>query len=146
MSDKESQTPRVFFMRHGKLIDPARLLQVIVSPRLRAQRTLKLFLPICDAVDQSPEVIYTEDMAESKQQVTKRVDKVISQICAIQHPYMNGEGPADVLVVAHGTIIRCLWKRWIGKDLEYDLLTTLAPGATGILRCVDFENTMILVL
>ncbi|KAK4243510.1 histidine phosphatase superfamily [Corynascus novoguineensis] len=70
---------------------------------------------------------------ESMQQVTERLDRLISQIRLIQKPYMNGEKPADVLLVAHGLILRCFLKRWLGLSLDFPLEMMLAPGAIGVL-------------
>ncbi|KAL2194969.1 putative phosphoglycerate mutase [Corynascus similis CBS 632.67] len=70
---------------------------------------------------------------ESMQQVTERLDRLISQIRLIQKPYMNGEKPADVLLVAHGLILRCFLKRWLGLSLDIPLEMMLAPGAIGVL-------------
>lgn len=140
---------------NGKLLDPHRLAQVFVSPRVRAVTTLQLLLPDCNII--ADKIIYTERIAEwhygdyegltalqisdlrkhkgldqsrewdiwrdgceggeyvllwssavlwlslinlrSAQQVTERVDELISQINGVQKPYMGGEKPADVLVV-----------------------------------------------
>ena len=38
-------------------------------------------------------------LPRSAQQVTKRLDCLIAQIRGIQAPYMNGEKPADVVLV-----------------------------------------------
>jgi probable phosphoglycerate mutase len=47
----------------GKLIDPCRLIQVFVSPRLRARKTFKLLLALSSGVI-AGKVTYTEDIAE----------------------------------------------------------------------------------
>lgn len=64
---------------------------------------------------------------------------------------MNGEQPADVVVVsnstslepkevidkiqvAHGMSLRCFVKRWLGYPLDMPLALMLSPGAIGILR------------
>ncbi|GKT88571.1 phosphoglycerate mutase [Colletotrichum tofieldiae] len=65
---------------------------------------------------------------ESMQQVTERLDRIISQIREIQSPYMNGEKPVDVLIVAHGLILRCFWKRWLGLPVDSDLQMNFALG------------------
>ncbi|KAF2125638.1 putative phosphoglycerate mutase [Dothidotthia symphoricarpi CBS 119687] len=70
---------------------------------------------------------------ESKQQVTGRLDRLISQIKEIQKPYMRGEKPADVLLVAHGLILRCFLKRWLGCSINDPLEMILAPGAIAVL-------------
>ncbi|KAK2038226.1 phosphoglycerate mutase-like protein [Colletotrichum somersetense] len=195
MSDRESQTPRVFLVRHGetewakqgrytgitnidltpagvaqvsstakslvgagKLVDPTRLAKIIVSPRKRAIHTLELLLP---SLSGEPEVTLTEEIAEwdygdyegmktdeirelrrqrdldanrpwniwsdgceggeSKDEVNKRLDRIIVQIREIQRPYMNGEKPLDVLL------------RWLGLPVDFDLSMILAPGAIAVL-------------
>ncbi|KAK5633443.1 hypothetical protein RRF57_009157 [Xylaria bambusicola] len=70
---------------------------------------------------------------ESRQQVTERLDRLISQIRDIQKPYMNGEKPVDVLLVAHGLILRCFVKRWLGFSVDFPLQMILAPGAIAVL-------------
>ncbi|KPM46541.1 hypothetical protein AK830_g61 [Neonectria ditissima] len=70
---------------------------------------------------------------ESTQQVTERLDRLISQIRKVQGPFMNGEKPVDVLVVAHGHILRCFVKRWLGYSIDFPLLMILAPGAVAVL-------------
>ncbi|KAK6857542.1 hypothetical protein PG995_006369 [Apiospora arundinis] len=119
----------------GKLIEPSRLVHILVSPRKRARTTLELLLPHLS----EKKVNVTEDIAEwdygdyeglkageirdlrkgrgldmdkkwniwrdgceggeSMQQVTLRLDRLISEIREIQRPYINGEQPADVLIV-----------------------------------------------
>jgi probable phosphoglycerate mutase len=70
------------------------------------------------------------------QQVTERLDRLIARIRDIQRPHMNGEKPADVVVVAHGMSLRCFVKRWLGYPLDMPLALMLSPGAIGILRYV----------
>ncbi|KAI1358917.1 putative phosphoglycerate mutase [Xylaria arbuscula] len=70
---------------------------------------------------------------ESRQQVTERLDRLILQIRDIQKPYMNGEKPVDVLLVAHGLILRCLVERWLGFSVDSTLQMMLAPGAIAVL-------------
>ncbi|KAK1656768.1 putative phosphoglycerate mutase [Colletotrichum godetiae] len=211
MSDKKSQTPRVFIMRHGetewsrarrltgsteidlneegeqqvaamakayagagKTIDPNRLGLVVVSPRKRARRTLDLFLPMSDDGNQKPEVVVDDNVAErdhgdyeglpkeeiqekrwamgldegtkwniwrdgcaggeSNQQVTERVDRVISQIRDKQSTYMNGEKPADVLVVSHGSILAVFAARWDGTDATHGRRYFLPPAGIARLK------------
>ncbi|KAI0598742.1 phosphoglycerate mutase [Biscogniauxia sp. FL1348] len=70
---------------------------------------------------------------ESAQQVTARLDGLISEIRSIQEPYMNGEQPVDVVLVAHGHILRAFVKRWLGYPLDAPLVMMLSPGAIGVL-------------
>ncbi|KAF2789397.1 putative phosphoglycerate mutase [Melanomma pulvis-pyrius CBS 109.77] len=70
---------------------------------------------------------------ESKQQVTERLDRLILHIKETQKPYMRGEKPVDVLLVAHGLILRCFVKRWLGLSIDNPLPMILAPGAIAVL-------------
>ncbi|KAH9898726.1 putative phosphoglycerate mutase [Xylariomycetidae sp. FL2044] len=70
---------------------------------------------------------------ESTVQVTERLDRLIAQIRDIQQPHMNGGKAVDVLVVAHGLILRCFVKRWLGFPVDFALQMMLAPGAIAVL-------------
>lgn len=45
---------------------------------------------------------------------------------------MDDGEPADVLLVAHGHILRAFVKRWLGYPLDFKLLLMLEPGGVGI--------------
>ncbi|OHW93293.1 phosphoglycerate mutase [Colletotrichum incanum] len=149
----------------GKLVDPDRLAQVIVSPRKRATHTLELFLPSLrspGALDGGPNVIYSEDIREwdygeyegmTTSQIRESREKKgldvhtpwniwrdgceggesKQQIREVQRPYMNGEKPVDVLLVAHGLILRCFWKRWLGYAIDFEVSIIFSPGAISVL-------------
>ncbi|KAL2281227.1 hypothetical protein FJTKL_11674 [Diaporthe vaccinii] len=70
---------------------------------------------------------------ESMQQVRQRLDRLISRIRDIQKPSMKGEKPADVLLVAHGLILRCFVKRWLGLEVDSNLQMMLPPGGIAVL-------------
>ncbi|KAJ0419566.1 phosphoglycerate mutase [Aspergillus carlsbadensis] len=160
-----------------KLLDPAQLAHVFVSPRLRAQTTLNLLLGRFTV----GKVICTDDIAEwdygcyegltereirdrrkgqgldveedwsvwrdgceggeSSEQVTARLDRIISRIKDIQKPYMKGVGPANILLVAHGLILRCLVKRWLGFPIDFNLLMIFDPGAIAVLSYKNNDIT-----
>lgn len=46
---------------------------------------------------------------------------------------MHGDGRADVLLVAHGHILRAFAKRWLGVAMEAPLSMVLEAGAVGVL-------------
>ncbi|KAI1506634.1 phosphoglycerate mutase [Biscogniauxia marginata] len=171
----------------GRLIDPARLARVWVSPRRRARQTFQLLFgtdnndsgasgsgaPSSEFVIDADRVVLTGDIAEwdygdyeglltseirarrkekgldqerewdiwkdgceggeSAQQVAVRLDRLVSEIHDIQGPYMNGEQPVDVLLVAHGHILRAFVKRWLKYSLDAPLPMMLSPGAIGVL-------------
>jgi probable phosphoglycerate mutase len=75
---------------------------------------------------------------ESAKEVTDRLDGIISKIKEIQGTYMHGtymhgEEGVDVILIAHGHILRAFAKRWIGFDLGMRLPMMLGPGAVGVL-------------
>lgn len=72
--------------------------------------------------------------SRSAQEVTDRIDDLIREIRAIQKDNMHGENPSDVLLVAHGHLLRAFTKRWLGYPLEFPLSLMLDPGAVGVLR------------
>ena len=47
---------------------------------------------------------------------------------------MHGEKHCDVLLVAHGHLLRAFTKRWLGYPMEFPLSMMLEPGAVGVLR------------
>ncbi|KAI1008139.1 hypothetical protein K3495_g88 [Podosphaera aphanis] len=156
-----------------KLIDPSRLVRVLISPRTRARRTFELLFgrPDYDRIQEKSEIV--EDLCEwdygayeglltaqirtlrkergldtekpwniwvdgceegeSAVEVTNRLDRIITQIRKIQGPSMFGEKPADVVLIAHGHILRAFAKRWIGFELGMRLPMMLEPGSIGIL-------------
>jgi len=58
---------------------------------------------------------------ESATEVASRLDRVIAKIKEIQGPYMHGEKGVDVILIAHGHILRAFAKRWIGFTLGMKL-------------------------
>ncbi|KAF2496039.1 phosphoglycerate mutase [Lophium mytilinum] len=157
----------------GKLIDPARVVRIFVSPRKRTKQTFKHLFGSSEITITHDRVTLTEDITEwdygdyegllegqiradraergldkekrwdiwrdgceggeTGQQVTERLDRSISTIRDIQRPHMHGEMAADVVLVAHGLILRCFVKRWLGYPLDMPLQMMLSPGAIGIL-------------
>ncbi|KAF2744352.1 putative phosphoglycerate mutase [Sporormia fimetaria CBS 119925] len=164
----------------GKLLDPDRLVQVFVSPRVRAVRTFELLLQPSSGVVEG-KVTYTDDITEwnygnyegltdqeirlkrrekgldlekewniwsdgceggeSKEQVTVRLDGLITKIKEIQEPCMRDGKPADVLLVAHGLILRCFVKRWLDKPIDESLEMVLNPGAIAVLSYKNNDIT-----
>ncbi|KAI6248637.1 Sedoheptulose 1,7-bisphosphatase [Erysiphe necator] len=76
---------------------------------------------------------------ESPTEVTDRLDKFIIQIKEIQKLQMHEENSADVVVIAHGHILRAFAKRWVGFELSMNLRMILEPGAIGVLS-YDHNN------
>lgn len=143
------------------LVVPSQITQIFVSPRRRALRTLEILgLPQGIPVEQT-ELICEWDYGDyegltSKEinektgttwnvfrdgcpngddqvSITKRVDALISRIRTI-HAEAEAKGStADVLVVAHGHILRSFAARWIGDSVVNG--TRFAYGAGGAVRC-----------
>ena len=70
---------------------------------------------------------------ESPKEIAGRLDRVIAKIREIQGPYMHGKKPVDVVIVAHGQILRAFAKRWLGFEIGVKLPMMLEPGAVGVL-------------
>jgi sedoheptulose-bisphosphatase len=66
---------------------------------------------------------------ESPAEVTQRLDRLISKITAIQSDALkDGDRKSDIIVVAHGHILRAFVKRWLGFELSTKLELMLEPG------------------
>lgn len=68
----------------------------------------------------------------SPEQVTNRIDSVISDIRAIQSSHMHDEMPKDIVLVAHGLFARCFAKRWLGYDLSSGPNHMMEPGGLAV--------------
>lgn len=85
-------------------------------------------------------------MPRSPQEVTERLDHLIKDIRDRWHsPVLEkkneGSGGAesssgDVLIVAHGHILRAFALRWAGQELHDGPAFLLEAGGVGTLRCV----------
>ena len=70
---------------------------------------------------------------ENPAEIKIRLDSVIAKIREIQRPYMHGEKPVDVVLIAHGQILRAFARRWLGFEVGVKLPMMLEPGAVGVL-------------
>ncbi|GAM89633.1 hypothetical protein ANO11243_076720 [Dothideomycetidae sp. 11243] len=76
---------------------------------------------------------------ESPQQITKRLDEVIAEIRTKFHAHAIGKPkgsvkqPFDVLIVAHGHILRAFAARWVNKDIAENPSLILEAGGVGTL-------------
>ncbi|KAF2017251.1 phosphoglycerate mutase-like protein [Aaosphaeria arxii CBS 175.79] len=79
---------------------------------------------------------------ESPDDVTKRLDELIAEIKQKWHAGRFGKDsgwkgkdgvPNDVLIVAHGHILRAFVSRWVGKDLKDNPSLILEAGGVGTL-------------
>lgn len=81
----------------------------------------------------------------SPEQVTERLDRLISEIREKWHKPAIGQPKekdvqGDVLIVAHGHILRALAMRWAGKSLQDGPAFLLEAGGVGTLRCVILDK------
>ncbi|PQE33460.1 phosphoglycerate mutase protein [Rutstroemia sp. NJR-2017a WRK4] len=81
--------------------------------------------------------IWTEgcEGGESAEAVETRLESLIQQIYKLQTPHMDGKSgqPADILIVAHGHILRAFTKRWLRYAMDFPFLMMMEPGAIGIM-------------
>ncbi len=73
--------------------------------------------------------------------MTRRLDRLIEDIKARWHSKVMGDGkgkgedgPRDVLIVAHGHILRAFAMRWVRKELPDNPSFLLEAGGVGTLR------------
>ncbi|KIV92339.1 hypothetical protein, variant 1 [Exophiala mesophila] len=74
---------------------------------------------------------------ELPDQVAKRLDQLIDQIVSLQGEVLRSnanvldgdtKGKGDILIVAHGHILRFFVKRWLGLPMDTKLELMLEPG------------------
>lgn len=76
---------------------------------------------------------------ESPEEITKRLDELIEEIRERFHndvigkPQNEGQ-PYDVLLVAHGHVLRAFAARWIKKNIAHNPSLLLEAGGVGTLR------------
>ncbi|EPE26459.1 Phosphoglycerate mutase-like protein [Glarea lozoyensis ATCC 20868] len=102
----------------------------ITSPEIQRQRKAEGLPPWDIWRDGCPE-------GESPEDVTARLDRLIETIRREYHgPCLAGKGEkdkGDVLVVAHGHILRAFAMRWVGKTLRDGPTFLLEAGGVGTL-------------
>ncbi|KAJ9635457.1 Sedoheptulose 1,7-bisphosphatase [Coniosporium apollinis] len=79
---------------------------------------------------------------ESPQQIMERLDRIIKEIREKYHGPACGKKvgeapPCDVLLVAHGHILRAFAARWIGEDISSNPALILEAGGVGT---VSYEH------
>lgn len=82
-------------------------------------------------------------MCRSPEQVTERIDRLIKDIrerwqaaCFSRAKDEAAKEPGDVLIVAHGHILRAFAQRWVGHTLQEGPTFLLEAGGVGTLRYV----------
>lgn len=71
---------------------------------------------------------------ESVQDIERRAKDVISSIRDIQKDYMNEENGGNVMIVGHGTFLRCLWKVWAHLPVDAPIDIQFETGSVATLR------------
>lgn len=66
-------------------------------------------------------------------QVTERVDRMIAKVRATHLEAMKENVPCDVVIVAHGHILRCVAARWVNRPLNVNPDLVLDAGGVGVL-------------
>ena len=80
-----------------------------------------------------------ESTYRSPQQITARLDELITDIRQRFHAHAIGKPkgtvnePFDVLIVAHGHILRALAGRWVGRNIADNPSLILEAGGVGTL-------------
>ncbi|KAF3479989.1 uncharacterized protein GIQ15_06965 [Arthroderma uncinatum] len=84
---------------------------------------------------------------ESPKQVSERVDSLIEEIRRIQGPHLNGEKACDIVLFAHGHLLRAFVKRWLRFPIEFPIDMMLEPGGVGVLSYAhhNIEEPAILI-
>lgn len=159
----------------NRLVNPAYVEHIFVSPRSRAQQTLKLFFEDSPGVlDKIPTTITSDirewdygkyegkksadiradrtkrgidknghswniwsdgcEEGEQPQEVEKRVDHLISEVRKIHKKALDSKQKhCDVMVFAHGHILRVLALRWVNGDITTNPALILEAGGVGVL-------------
>jgi broad specificity phosphatase PhoE len=70
---------------------------------------------------------------ESPAEVTKRLDNLIDRIIGIHSKAIKDNRQSDVLVVAHGHILRAFVLRWVKRSIDVNPNFILEAGGVGVL-------------
>ncbi|KAK2474593.1 hypothetical protein H9L39_14553, partial [Fusarium oxysporum f. sp. albedinis] len=74
---------------------------------------------------------------ESVEDITRRANDVISTIRDIQKDYIDDENGGNVMVVGHGTFLRCLWKVWAHLPVDSPINIQFETGSVATLSYKD---------
>jgi broad specificity phosphatase PhoE len=66
-------------------------------------------------------------------QVAERLDRLISKIKQIQSKAVKENRTSEILIVAHGHILRCLVMRWVNREIAANPSFILEAGGVGVL-------------
>jgi broad specificity phosphatase PhoE len=104
----------------------------VTSPDIRKKRTAEGYKGYWDIwKDGCPG-------GESPDDITERLDRIIAEIREKYHKPVIGKSSeeganGDVLIVAHGHILRAFAMRWVGRNLQDGVQLLLEAGGVGTL-------------
>ncbi|KAA8899200.1 hypothetical protein TRICI_006369 [Trichomonascus ciferrii] len=70
---------------------------------------------------------------EMPDQVAARLDKLIDEIVSIQRKAIEENRHSEILIIAHGHILRCLTLRWVKREINENPSFILEAGGVGVL-------------
>ena len=70
---------------------------------------------------------------ETHVEVKSRLDRFISKIKEIHAEALRTNSKSDIIVVAHGHILRCFAARWVEREINIDPSFMLDAGGVGVL-------------
>lgn len=76
---------------------------------------------------------YGCENGETYVEVTKRIDILIKKIQNIHNEYLKKGEACDIMVIAHGHILRCFAARWIGMEINSNPHFMLDAGGVCVL-------------
>lgn len=76
---------------------------------------------------------YGCENGEEYKQVTERIDRLITKIQKIHKTYLDAGKQCDIMVIAHGHILRCFAARWIGMGINKNPKFMLDAGGVCVL-------------
>lgn len=76
---------------------------------------------------------YGCENGEDYKQVTVRIDRLIAKIQKIHKEYLEKNEACDIMVIAHGHILRCFAARWIGLGINTNPRFMLDAGGVCVL-------------
>lgn len=76
---------------------------------------------------------YGCENGEDYKQVTERIDRLIAKIQKIHKTYLDAGKQCDIMVIAHGHILRCFAARWIGMGINKNPKFMLDAGGVCVL-------------
>jgi broad specificity phosphatase PhoE len=74
---------------------------------------------------------------ESVEDMTERVKRARTTIENILRDYLDNEKTGNVMIVGHGTFLRCFWKYWHGLPISHPINLKFE---TGTIATLSYEN------